>query len=263
MRQGPASINQLLRDHGVVPRKRLGQHFLADPNIIAKMVATAQVGPGDNVLEVGAGTGSLTVALADTGAHVVSYEVDSGLRSILHHVVGNRPNVELRFEDAVGALPSALGSGRWKMVANLPYNIGTRLLLTLLRDPRHVQEFTVMVQQEVADRLIAGQGSRSYGLPSVVVGLTADARRAFTVPPQVFVPAPRVSSAVVVAHRRRSHEHLDDILELAARAFGHRRKMLRSSIDPAVLLRAGIDPHARPEDLSPQQFVDIWEASHG
>jgi len=262
MTQGPASINRLLRDHGVVPRKRLGQHFLADPNIVAKMVATAGVGPDDDVLEVGAGTGSLTAALADTGAHVVSYEVDSGLRSILHHVVGDRPNVELRFEDAVVALPSALGPGRWKMVANLPYNVGTRLLLTLLRDARQVQEFTVMVQKEVADRLTARQGSRSYGLPSVVVGLTADARSAFTVPPQVFVPPPRVSSAVVVAHRRPAHEHLDDILDLAALAFGHRRKMLRSSIDRGILLRAGIDPHARPEDLSPGQFVDIWEASH-
>ncbi len=262
MTQGPASIRQLLHDHGVVPRKRLGQHFLADPNIIAKMVATAQVGPDDDVLEVGAGTGSLTAALADTGAHVVSYEVDSGLRPILHQVVGNRPNVELRFEDAVDALPSAIGPGRWKMVSNLPYNVGTRLLLTLLRDARQVEEFTVMVQQEVADRLTARQGSRSYGLPSIVVGLTADARRAFTVPPQVFVPAPRVSSAVVVARRRSAHEHLDDVLDLAAKAFGHRRKMLRSSIDPSILLRAGVDPHARPEDLSPRQFVDIWEALH-
>ena len=262
MRQGPASIAQLLRDYGVVPRKRLGQHFLADPNIIAKVVATARVGPDDDVLEVGAGTGSLTAALADTGAHIVSYEVDSGLRPILHHVVGDRPNVELRFEDAVEALPSALGPGRWKMVANLPYNVGTRLLLTLLRDARQVQEFTVMVQQEVADRLTARQGSRAYGLPSVVVGLTANAHRAFTVPPQVFVPAPRVSSAVVVAHRRQTHEHLDDILEIAAQVFAHRRKMLRSSIDPDILQRAGVDPHARPEDLSPERFVDIWEASH-
>jgi 16S rRNA (adenine1518-N6/adenine1519-N6)-dimethyltransferase len=263
MTQSPATIIRLLRDHGVVPRKRLGQHFLADSNIIAKMVAMAGIGPDDQVLEVGAGTGALTVALADTGAHVVSYEVDVGLRPILQDVVGDRANVELRFEDAVDALPHALGSGPWKMIANLPYNVGTRLLLSLLREAEQVQEFTVMVQQEVADRLVARQGSPAYGLPSVVVGLTADARRAFTVPPQVFVPPPRVSSAVVVARRHPAPEHLADILDLAAGAFGHRRKMLRFTIEPGILQRAGIDPHSRPEDLSPEQFVDIWEASHG
>lgn len=261
MTQSRGSITRLLKEYEVAPRKRLGQHFLADPNIIAKLVSTAGIESGDQVLEVGAGTGALTLALADTGAHVVSYEVDSGLRRLLEHVVGDRTNVELRFEDAVAALPDALANGPWKMVANLPYNIGTRLLLSLLREGSQVQEFTVMVQREVADRLTAVRGSPAYGLPSIVVGLTATARRAFTVPPQVFVPPPKVSSAVVVARRRPAPAHLAEVLDLAAITFAHRRKMLRSSIEPGMLERAGIDPRSRPEDLSPEMFVALWEAS--
>jgi len=263
MTQSRGSITRLLEEYDVAPRKRLGQHFLADPNIIRKLVSTARIEEGDQVLEVGAGTGALTLALADAGARVLSYEIDTGLRPLLEDVIGDRPNVELRFEDAVEALPSALGPGPWKMVANLPYNVGTRLLLSLLREGGQIQEFTVMVQQEVADRLVATQGSSDYGLPSVVVGLTAVAKRAFTVPPQVFVPAPSVSSAVVVARRRPAPDHLAGILDLAAKAFAHRRKMLRSSTDPGILERAGIDPRSRPEDLSPGQFVALWEASRG
>jgi 16S rRNA (adenine1518-N6/adenine1519-N6)-dimethyltransferase len=263
MTQTPASIGRLLQTHGIAPRKRLGQHFLADPNIIRKMIVTSGVSAGDNVLEVGAGTGALTIALAEAGAHVLAYEVDPGLRPLLEQVVGERAHVDLRFEDALDVLPADLGAGPWKMVANLPYNVGTRLLLMLVRHAEQVTDYTVMVQREVADRLIARPGTKAYGLPSIVIGLTCEARMAFTVPPQVFYPPPRVSSAVVVLRRRRAPADMEQIIELAGDVFRHRRKMLRSSIDPAVLERAGVDPGARPEDLAPEKFVDVWEATRG
>jgi 16S rRNA (adenine1518-N6/adenine1519-N6)-dimethyltransferase len=263
MTQTPASIRHMLRVHGVAARKRLGQHFLADPNIIAKMVATAGVSEGDRVVEVGAGTGALTSALADTGALVVAYEIDQGMKPILDDVLGGRENVEVRFEDASVALPGGLGSGKWRMVSNLPYNVGTRIVLSLLRGAPQVTDLTVMIQQEVADRLVARPGSPSYGLPSIVVALTGRARRAFTVPPQVFVPPPKVSSAVVVVERHEAPEHVGEVIDLAAELFQQRRKMLRSRIDPAILDRVGIEPNARPEDVDPQKYIDMWEAMHG
>jgi len=262
MTQTPASIRSALRNHGLAPRKRLGQHFLADPNLIAKMVATAGIREGDNVVEVGAGTGALTTALADTGARVLAFEIDAGLRPILDQVVGDRTNVDIRFEDASGALPGALDAGEWRMVSNLPYNVGTRIVLSLLRDAPQVRDFTVMVQQEVADRLVAGPGSPSYGLPSIIVALTGHARRAFTVPPQVFVPPPKVSSAVVVIERRAAPEYPGGAIDLAAELFQQRRKMLRSRIEPAILDRLGIEQNARPEELEPMTYVRLWEAMH-
>jgi len=201
MSQTPTSIGRLLGRHGLVPRKRLGQHFLADGNIIDKMVRTADVSSGDQVVEVGAGTGALTAAIAETGARVLAYEIDRRLAPVLAEVVGERPNVELRFEDAMQALPDALGAGPWKLVANLPYNVGTPLVLKLLRTAPRITRFTVMVQREVADRLVALPGTRQYGLPSIVARLTSEVHRAFVVPPQVFIPAPSVSSAVVVRSR--------------------------------------------------------------
>jgi len=259
MSQTPTSIGRLLGRHGLVPRKRLGQHFLADGNIIDKMVRTADVSSGDQVVEVGAGTGALTAAIAETGARVLAYEIDRRLAPVLAEVVGERPNVELRFEDAMQALPDALGAGPWKLVANLPYNVGTPLVLKLLRTAPRITRFTVMVQREVADRLVALPGTRQYGLPSIVARLTSEVHRAFVVPPQVFIPAPSVSSAVVVMTRRSGvdRQRIEKAIGVAAEAFRHRRKMLRATLDVVALERAGISPTARPEDLAPERFLDL------
>jgi len=259
MSQSPSSIAELLSRHGLAPRKRLGQHFLADTNIIDKMVRAAGVGDGDDVVEVGAGTGALTVALAETGARVVAYEIDRGLAPLLAEVVGERPNVEVRLEDAMKALPAALDAGPWKLVANLPYNVGTPLVLKLLRVAPQITDFAVMVQREVADRLVAGPGSKQYGLPSVVAHLTCEVRKAFTVPPQVFVPVPKVSSAVVLLSRRPSVdlERTGKAIDAAAEVFRHRRKMLRATIDAEALERIGIAQTARPEDLPAERFLDL------
>ncbi len=264
--QGAGEVAALLRRHGLRPRKALGQHYLVDPNIVAKIVRLAAVGPGDRVLEVGPGTGTLTRALAATGAAVLAVEVDESLRPLLAESLAGVA-VELRFADALATdWDALLAPGEWALVANLPYNVGTPLLLRMLREVPAVTRYVVMVQSEVADRILAAPGSRLYGLPSVVVGLHAVARRGFTVPPQVFHPRPQVDSTVLVVER------LGDVAaaagrasDLAAAAFGQRRKMVRRSLAgvlpaaEAALAGAGLDPTARAEDLAPADYVRLAE----
>jgi 16S rRNA (adenine1518-N6/adenine1519-N6)-dimethyltransferase len=261
--QTRSEIAALLRAHGVAPSKRLGQHFLADGNITRKIVGLAGVGPGDQVVEVGAGTGTLTRALAAAGAHVVAYEVDAGLLEVLADTTPGL-DVELRAVDVTEVdLASDLGDGKWAMVANLPYNVGTPLLLDALRRAPRIERFVVMVQREVADRLVAEPGRPEYGLPSVVAGIHSAAHLAFRVPPQVFYPPPNVESAVVVLDRVPAPEESERAIELAAAGFNQRRKMLRRSLsavfeDPEPILReAGIDPTARAEDLAPSDYLRL------
>jgi 16S rRNA (adenine1518-N6/adenine1519-N6)-dimethyltransferase len=215
------------------------------------------------VVEVGAGTGSLTRALAATGAHVVAYEIDAGLLPVLEEVTRGL-DVELRFLDVTTVdLAADLHGGRWTMVANLPYNVGTPLLLDALRRVEQIERFVVMVQREVAERLVAEPGGGLYGIPSVVAGIHARSRLAFRVPPQVFYPPPKVESAVVVLDRAPAPEGAERAIEIAGVAFNQRRKMLRRSLaalfeDPvAVLEVAGIDPTARAEDLSPADYLRL------
>jgi 16S rRNA (adenine1518-N6/adenine1519-N6)-dimethyltransferase len=299
--QRRSEIKQLLERHGLRPRKHLGQHFLADANVVEKIVRLAAVSDGDRVVEVGVGTGTLTRGLAASGATVVGYEVDRGLEPLLAEALEDVPGVDIRFEDAlevdlgkalgrgpwtmVANLPynvgtpllleslrkevdlgKALGRGPWTMVANLPYNVGTPLLLESLRNVPTLTRFVVMLQKEVADRLVAEPGSPSYGLPSVSLALRAEAKRAFVVPPQVFVPRPDVDSAVIIVERVAAHPLADRADVLAAAAFNQRRKMLRRSLIPVVvnpvpvLEQAGIDPEARAEALSAEDYLRLAEA---
>lgn len=261
--QGRAEIKRLLAKHGLRPQRHLGQHFLADPNIIGRIVLEADIEPGDRVVEVGAGTGTLTVALAAAGASVVAYEVDRTLRRLLNDVVAGA-DVVLRFEDAMALDWSAeFAQGDWKMVANLPYNVGTPLLLDAVRGAAGIKRFVVMVQREVAQRLAAEPGSKQYGVPSVVAQLYTKPRIAFRVPPTVFMPPPDVDSAVVVLDRLEHRPKAEAAARLAAAAFQQRRKMLRGSlaelIDRASFTAAGIDPSARPEELTAADFLRLAE----
>lgn len=261
--QTRSEIAELLARHGLAPIHRLGQHFLADANITRKIVDVAEVGPGSKVVEVGAGTGTLTVALAAAGAHVVAYEVDRGLESVLREVTAGL-EVDVRIEDAAKVdFATALSGTDWAMVANLPYNVGTPLVMEALRGAPAIKRFVVMVQREVAERFAASAGGDGYGLPSVVTAIYADAHVAFTVPPQVFFPPPRVESAVVVLHRKATPENAERAVELARAGFGQRRKMLRRSLatvtdDPVGLLeRAGVDPTMRAEELAAEDYLRL------
>lgn len=265
--QTRSEIATLLNRHGLAPIHRLGQHFLADANITRKIVALARIEPGTRVVEVGAGTGTLTSALAEGGAQVVAYEVDQGLRPVLEEVTADL-DVDLRFSDVTEIdLASELYGEGWAMVANLPYNVGTPVVMEAMRGAPGIERFVVMVQTEVARRFVARPGSGDYGLPSVVAGIYAEGAIAFTVPPQVFYPPPRVGSAVVTMTRKPAPAAAGRAVDLARAGFGQRRKMLRRSLssvldDPVMALEsAGLDPTDRAEDLSPDDFVRLAEVS--
>jgi 16S rRNA (adenine1518-N6/adenine1519-N6)-dimethyltransferase len=267
-------LRDLLEQHGLSPSRALGQNFVADPNTVRRIARLAGVGPDDHVIEIGAGLGSLTMALAETGAPVTAVERDRHLVPVLREIV-EPLGVTVVEDDAMTADWSAVlaGAPRWVMVANLPYNIATPLVLGLLDDVPAIERMLVMVQLEVAERLVAPPGSRTYGLPSVKVAYWATASLAGRVSPTVFVPPPRVDSALVRIERRpapavpalrgpntedRSAEQRDRLFALARQAFNQRRKMLRRSlagtVDAAAFAAAGISPEARPEQLGVQDW---------
>lgn len=260
---GRAETAAILERHGIRLRRSLGQHFLTEPNVVRRIVEVAGVGPGDRVLEIGAGAGTLTRALADVGASVLAYEVDEGLRPVLEETVGDR--AEIRFEDAAevdfGAVLEGTG---WALVANLPYNVGTPIVLDILRHVPAVDRVVVMLQREAVQRLSARPGSREYGLPSVVVAFHGIIEVALQVPAHLFVPRPKVESTVAVIRRVDADPASERAIAVAAAAFGQRRKMVRSSlrglVDEATLTAAGIDPTVRAEDLSPADYLRLAEA---
>jgi 16S rRNA (adenine1518-N6/adenine1519-N6)-dimethyltransferase len=265
--QARGEIRRLLGKHDHRPTKTYGQNFLADPNIVRRLIDAADLTPQSQVLEIGAGTGTMTAVIAERAGTVVAYEIDDSLEPILSETVGALVNVELRFGDASKLnLAAALGEGEWTLVANLPYNVGTGIVLDVLQHAPRIKRIVVMVQREVADRLLANAGSKTYGLPSVTTGLHAVGRIAFSVPRQVFEPIPRVDSAVVVLDRIDAPPLSPRAIEIAKAGFGQRRKMLRRSLagvlaDPErVLVAADIDPTTRPEQLEPRDFVRIAEA---
>jgi 16S rRNA (adenine1518-N6/adenine1519-N6)-dimethyltransferase len=251
----------LLSDHGVRPSRALGQNFVADPNTVRRIARLAEVGPEDRVIEIGAGLGSLTLALAETGAHVTAVEVDRYLVPILRSTV-EPAGVTVVEGDALRLeWDAVLGTGGppWTLVANLPYNIATPLVADLLDHVAAIGRMLVMVQREVGERLAAGPGSGAYGAVSVKVAYWATAEVVGRVPASVFVPRPAVES-VLVRVRRRDRPAVDpsvvaapDLFELVKAGFGHRRKMLRRSLDGLVAAEdfacAGIEATARAEEL--------------
>lgn len=261
---GRAETNSLLDRHGVRLRKELGQHFLIEPNVVRRIVEIAGVGPGTQVVEIGAGAGTLTRALADSGARVIAIEVDEALRPVLEETVGDTAEVWM-LDAADLDFDLVLPDGEWIVVANLPYNVGTPIVLDLLRTVPRITRFVVMLQREAVERLAAGPGSKVYGLPSVVAGLHGSVRVALRVPAHLFVPVPLVESAVAVIERRPASPLAESAIRLAAAGFGQRRKMIRSSlkglVDEAAMARAGIDPTRRAEDLGPGDWLRLAEAS--
>ncbi len=257
-----ADIAELLAAHGLRPNRALGQNFVADANTVRRIARLSGVGAGSRVLEIGAGLGSLTLALAETGALVVAVETDRHLVPVLRDVV-EPVGVEVVPGDALeldlGGLLAARGGGRWSMVANLPYNVATPLVMRVLEEVADVDELLVMVQREVGERMAAVPGDPAYGGVSVRIAYFAQASLAGRVPASVFVPKPRVES-VLVRIRRRSTPAVDPALvsysrlaDVVKAGFGQRRKMLRRSLAgvvvPDAFVRAGVRPEARAEEL--------------
>jgi 16S rRNA (adenine1518-N6/adenine1519-N6)-dimethyltransferase len=262
---GRPEINQLLTDHGLRPSRALGQNFVADPNTVRKIARLSGVGEGSRVVEIGAGLGSLTLALAETGARVVAVEVDRGLAPVLREIVADR-GVEVVEADALELdWTDLLGSGGpWSLVANLPYNVATPLVVRVLEEAPQVSSLLVMVQREVGERLAALPGDPAYGAVSVKVAYWAEASVVGRVPATVFVPRPKVASVLVRLERRDTPAvppavvAYDRLFAVVRAGFGQRRKMLRRSlagvVDPAAFASAGVAPEARAEDLG----VEAW-----
>ncbi|MGH9133514.1 MAG: 16S rRNA (adenine(1518)-N(6)/adenine(1519)-N(6))-dimethyltransferase RsmA [Ilumatobacteraceae bacterium] len=264
MTHSPQAIRTLLDRIDRSPRRDLGQNFVADPNTVRRIARLAAVGPGDRVVEIGAGLGSLTLALVETGAAVTAIEVDPRLAEALRTVVagavagGDVSVVEadamtLDWRDLLG------DHDHWTLVANLPYNVATPLVCDLLDTVPAIDRMLVMVQREAAERFAAAPGTKQYGAVTVKVAYWATARLVGTVPASVFIPRPNVESALVEFTRLPARATDPAALfQLVRTAFGQRRKMLRRSlagrVTPEQFATAGISPQARPEQLD----VDTW-----
>ena len=241
---------------------RLGQNFLSDPNLLDAIVRDAELGEDEVVLEVGAGEGVLTGRLADAAGHVHAIELDRRLEEALAPLAA-RANVSLHWGDAMGVDLAALNPAPTAVVSNLPYAVATPVILRTIEELPSVTRWTVMVQREIADRLRAAPGSRTYGSPSVVAQLACEVKLLRTVDPAVFRPRPRVESAILSL--RRTGPGADATTrELVRAAFAHRRKSLARSVEhlrPGSLgpVRAGLSELGLPEDiraerLSPEEF---------
>jgi len=255
-------VLDLLKRNNLRPSRALGQNFVVDANTVRRIARLADVGAGDRVVEVGAGLGSLTLALAETGATVTAIETDRYIVPVLRSVVDGT-GVDVVEGDAMRLDWASLldGDERWVLVANLPYNIATPLVLDLLADAPSIQRMLVMVQREVAERLSAPAGASARGAVSAKVEYFASASLVGRVPATVFVPKPRVESALVRLDRHSSPPVDVDravLFRLIDTGFAQRRKMLRRSLADVMPLScfdaADVAPTARPEELD----LEAW-----
>jgi len=264
-------LREVIRQHGLAARRSLGQNFLLDLNLIGRIARAAGPLDGVNAVEIGPGPGGLTRALLAEGARTVTaIERDVRCVAALQELVDAHPDrLRVIAADALALDPASLAPPPRKIVANLPYNIATALLLRWLPSLESYECLTLMFQKEVAARLVAKPRSKAYGRLSVLVQWTANARVLFDVPPRAFVPAPKVTSSLVrieprpapLAPCRRA-----DLERVTAAGFGQRRKMLRQSLKSlgvpaeALLAAAKIVPTRRAEELSVEEFCAIARA---
>ena len=268
--RGLPSIANLVRDCGLAADKRLGQHFITDPAILDRIARSADVMPDENILEIGPGPGGLTRALLASGAIVTAVERDGRCIATLQSlqaVAGDR--LRLVHADALKHdCQHMMPASGFKIVANLPYNIGTELLTRWLCQPNAIHSIHVLMQKEVVDRLAAAPGSKTYGRLSILAQLTSQVDRRFDLPAGAFHPPPKVTSSLVSLWPRLdapSGELLRALQMVTHAAFQQRRKMLRVSLKglpvpvAELLARAGKSPDLRPETLSPAMFLRLAE----
>ena len=260
-------IKGMLAERGVRPRKRLGQHFLHDHNQLRRLVEASAVGPGDLVLEVGPGTGTLTETLLDAGAEVVACEIDHVLASIVRDRLGDR--VRLIEGDCLGrgrrlaeAVVAVLGDRPFTLVANLPYQAASRLIATLLINHPGCGGQFVTIQKEVADRLRAEPGTKAFGALTVIGRALAEVELIAHLPPTCFWPQPKVDSAMFALRPRSEHRVGDPagLAEFAVRLFSKRRKQLGTILGRDIHWPPGITPDLRPEALTIDQLIALFSS---
>jgi len=274
MPQTLTEIKGLLASHGLRPKKRYGQNFLHDGNQMAKIIAAADVQPGEIVLEVGAGTGALSVRLLEAGAQLIAVEIDADLQPILEQVLAPfDERVELVIGDVLAGkhklgepVTSLLdqrlqiaGARRFKCIANLPYDVASPLLVNLVTHQPAMRQAVVMVQREVADRLTAAPGGKDYGPLGVMIQAMCTVRVVGTVSPGCFWPVPAVESAIMQLARRPQPlcDDPDALARLVHQLFSKRRKQLGRILGRSTPLPEGIDADSRPEQLTVEQLVAL------
>ena len=268
-----SDASRQLEGAGLRAKRALGQNFVVDANTVRKIARLANIDNHGHVLEIGAGLGSLTLALAETGAQVTAVEVDDQLIPLLHENVDPIDNITVVHADAMKLNWNELlaGGDQWALVANLPYNVATPLVADVLDFVPQVQRMLVMVQKEVGERFCASPSTEAYGALSVKVAFHATARIAGIVPPSVFLPRPNVDSALVEIVRHS--EPIDavinqkELFSLVRMGFAKRRKMLRGSlagrVSPEQFEEADIAPTARAEELSVHDWMRLARIVNG
>jgi 16S rRNA (adenine1518-N6/adenine1519-N6)-dimethyltransferase len=268
------SIRSEIREYGLFPKKRLGQHFLVDPNILSKVVRTAQVAKEDVVLEIGPGLGEMTLALAREVKKIIAVEVDPKLAAILREKATGHPTVEVVESDILKLDFKRLfkKEGRpVKVVANLPYQISTPLLFRFIESKEAFSAFTLMLQKEVAERMVAPTGRKEYGPLSIFVQMFLDVSIRFFIKPSAFFPPPKVESAVVqMAWKEKPMIEKEDeewFKRVVKACFGYRRKTLINALRHSELSlpesigsrmeKIGIDSRRRPETLTIREFASL------
>jgi 16S rRNA (adenine1518-N6/adenine1519-N6)-dimethyltransferase len=254
----------------VTPKKALGQHFLADDNVLRVIERLAALDPADVVLEIGPGLGVLTRLLSDRAAHVHAIEIDRALEPALREALAGRTNVELVWGDALTLDLGVLEPPPNKLVANLPYNVATPIVAETIVGLPALRSWCVMVQREVADRFFATPSTKAYGAVSVLVQLATRRTGFHPVSRHVFRPPPRVDSALVAFERIEAPPHLTELRTVVEASFAHRRKTLPNSVSlaglcdrdraAAALAAMGLETRVRAEELAPAQFVALAEA---
>jgi 16S rRNA (adenine1518-N6/adenine1519-N6)-dimethyltransferase len=270
------TANDLLRKYEIHPKKRLGQCFLIDQNIIGKIVQSARIRPDETVVEIGAGIGVMTAMIAARARRVIALDLDPQMIHILREELKDCTNLEIVHTDVLKydlrqALdPQSPADSRLKVVGNIPYNISTEILFQLIANRSIVSEAILMIQKEVGDRIAAGPGSKAYGIPSVLTAMFAEVTREIDVPASCFRPAPKVDSVVIsIAFRPQPLVDLRDpdlFFKVVKAAFAMRRKTLLNNLKTApallpvgrtaesVLAQAGIDGGRRGETLTAEEF---------
>lgn len=270
-----SATRHILKKFDLRASKRLGQNFLIDSEVVREIVAAAEILPGEEVLEIGPGIGTLTQGLLEAGAKVTAVELDKKLPAVLAETLEGYENFNLVQGDILKINLSELMPKNFKVVANLPYYITTQILLTLLEKKLPITKVVTMVQREVAERMTAAPGSKIYGALSVAVQFRADVKVAFDVSPEKFLPRPEVTSSVVVCDIRNFHEKVSDedfFIKVVRAGFGQRRKTVLNSLIGAgfsreiilkSLAQAEINFERRAETLSIEEFIKLAEILRG
>lgn len=267
-------VHYLMKRFGIRTKHKLGQNFLIRSDIVKEISSAAELDENSYVMEIGSGIGTLTQALAQTGANVISFEVDRSLENILKHTLEPYDNVKIIFEDVLKAdLSKILGDKKWHVAANLPYYITTPILLYLIQSSLPISIFVFMMQKEVAERILANPGTKAYGALSIAVQFYCEVEHVMDIPPTAFIPRPAVTSTILKMKKRDKPavdvENQKLFFRLVKLGFGQRRKVFTNALKSGglskemineILLKADIDGTRRGETFSMEEYARLANA---